>query len=167
MRRTLLTGLAAGALMALSVGVVQSAPPAGATLSVRALRARLMARPQFIGSSVAKLHRGARLKMVRAKGAWYRVTYRGRDGWIHKNRVTKKVIKLRSGDTGTGTTSGEAELAGRGFSPKTEKRFKEKNPKLDFTHVDTIQEYDVAPSSTASFYQQGGLAKGARQGGDQ
>lgn len=127
-----------------------------------------MAKPQFLGPSVASLRRGHRVKMVRAQGSWYLVSYQGRQGWVHRNRVTKKVIKLKSGDTGTGTSRGEAELAGRGFSPKTESTFREKHPNLDFSQVDKIQGYDVDPDSTGVFYTQGGLdRKSSRKGGGQ
>lgn len=158
MRRTLLAGVVAGTLLAMSVGLVESAPAAGTDLSVRALNARLMAKPQFLGSSVASLRRGEKVRMVRSEGSWYLVSYNGQQGWIHANRVTKQIIKLRSGDTGSGTSRGEAELAGRGFSPKTEAAFKDKNPNLDFSKVDLIQQADVDPESVGQFYSDGGLA---------
>jgi len=165
-RRILLPGIVAGALLALSAGVVQSSPPAGTTLSIRSLNAKLMAKPQFLGPSVASLRRGHRVTMVKAQGSWYLVSFRGRQGWVHRNRVTKKVIKLKSGDTGTGTSRGEAELAGRGFSPKTEETFKEKNPNLDFNAIDKIQSYDVDPNSTEQFYVNGGLDTKYSKGGE-
>lgn len=164
MRRTILAGLCAGGLLTLSLGLVQSAPAPGTMLSVRALSTRIMAKPQFLGVSVSALRRGEKVKMVRAEGSWYLVQYEGKEGWIHANRVSEKIIQMRSGDTGSGTSRGEAELAGRGFSPKTEATFKEKNPNLDFSHVDKIQDVDVEPDSVEQFYSTGGLEKkgGAR-----
>ncbi len=170
MKRTILTGVIAGSLMALalslgSVGSVDSAPSPGTSLSVRALKARLMASPQFLGSSVTTLRRGARVKVIQAKGSWIKVSYRGRTGWVHKNRVTKKVIKLSSGGTGSGTSRGEAELAGRGFSPKTEASFKSKNPNFDYSHVDKMQALDVDPASVARFVQAGQVTGPEKKGG--
>jgi len=156
-KRTILAGLFAGALLALSMGLVQSAPAQGTQLSVRSLSARMMAKPQFLGASVASLRRGEKVKMVRAEGSWYLVSSEGREGWIHANRVSEKIIQMRAGDTGSGTSRGEAELAGRGFSPKTEATFKEKNPNLDFTHLDKIQGADVEPDSVEQFFNAGGL----------
>jgi hypothetical protein len=150
-----LTGLIAGSLMALTVGLVQSAPSPGTTLSVRALKARLMASPQFLGSSVTTMRRGARVKVIQNKGSWIKVSYRGRTGWVHKNRITQKLIKLSSGGTGSGTSRGEAELAGRGFSPKTEASFKAKNPNFDYSHVDNMQSLEVDPASVGRFVQAG------------
>ena len=155
MKRMIWAGLVFGALVALSVGLVQSAPAAGSALSVRALKARIMAGPEFLGTTVATVKRGARVQVISAKGSWYQVSYQGRRGWIHKNRVTEKIIKLSSGDTGSGITRGEAELAGRGFSPQTEAGFRQKNPNLDYSHVDKIQEADVDPASVQTFRDEG------------
>jgi hypothetical protein len=83
------------------------------------------------------------------------VSYQGQQGWVHENRVTDKVIKLSSGETGSGTTRGEAELAGRGFSPRTEAAYKTKNPKLDYSHLDRMQEQDVDPASVQKFLDEG------------
>lgn len=165
MKKTILTGVIAGSLMALAVGFVQSAPAPGTSLSVRALKARLMASPQFLGASVTTMRRGARVKVVGSKGSWIKVSYRGRTGWVHKNRVTKKVIKLSSGGTGSGTSRGEAELAGRGFSPKTEASFKSKNPNFDYSHVDNMQNLEVDPVSVNRFVQAGGVTGPTKKGG--
>jgi hypothetical protein len=135
-RKTLLVTAYAAVFVAASVGVVRSAPKAGQTLSVRALRARIMRSPRFFGPSVARLRRGARVKVLRVKGAWYQVRYGAKRGWIHKNRVSKKKIELTSGRTGGGSTRGEAELAGRGFNPQVEQRFRSQHSALDYSHVD-------------------------------
>ncbi len=155
-------GIIAGGLLAF--GVVESAPAPGTTLSVRALKARIMASPQFLGSTVVNVRRGARVKVIQSKGSWIKVSYRGRTGWVHKNRVTKKVIRLSSGGTGSGTSRGEAELAGRGFSPKTEASFKSKNPNFDYSHVDNMQNLEVDPASVGRFVQSGGV-HGPKKGG--
>lgn len=165
MKRTILTGVIAGSLMALAVGMVQSAPAPGTSLSVRALKARLMASPQFLGSSITTMRRGARVKVIQSKGSWIQVSYRGRTGWVHKNRITKKVIKLSSGGTGSGTSRGEAELAGRGFNPKTEASFKSKNPNFDYSHVDKMQSLEVDPASVGRFVQAGGVTGPTKKGG--
>lgn len=163
MRKTILAGIIAGSLLAL--GWVVAAPSVGSALQVRALKARLMRSPQFLGASVLTMKRGARVKVLQIKGAWYKVSYRGRTGWVHKNRVTQKTIRLSSGDTGTGTSRGEAELAGRGFSPKTESSFKTKNPKYDYTHVDKMQTLEVDPASVGRFVHAGGVTGPTKKGG--
>jgi hypothetical protein len=154
-KKLLVAGLCAAGLVALVFGPTHSAPKPGSTLSVRALQARLMSQPQFLGTSVATLRRGAQVNLVKTNGSWYLVSYQGQQGWLHENRVTDKTIKLSSGETGSGTTRGEAELAGRGFSPKTETDYKASNPKLDYTHLDKMQEQDVELDSVAKFVEEG------------
>lgn len=86
----------------------------GRVLQVHSLKARLMRTPEFLGASVLTVHRGARVKILGWKGSWYRVRYRGREGWIHKNRIIKRRIRMSPGPTGSGTSRGEAELSARG-----------------------------------------------------
>lgn len=86
----------------------------GKVVRMHALKAHLMRTPEFLGAIIIKILRGARVKVLGWKGSWYLVRYRGRTGWIHKNRIRKKTIRLSSGGTGSGTSRGEAELSGRG-----------------------------------------------------
>jgi len=167
-KRTVMVGIIAGSLMALTLGLVkssESSPSPGTTLSVRALKARLMATPEFLGSSIVTMRRGARVKVIQTKGSWIQVSYRGQTGWVHKNRITEKVIKLSSGGTGSGTSRGEAELAGRGFSPKTEAEFRSKNPNYDYSKVDQIQALDIDPASVSRFIQEGQVTGPKKKGG--
>ena len=73
-----------------------------------------MAQPEFLAASLIEVGRGAPIKVLYAHGSWLRVQYRGREGWMHRNRLIPKIIRLSSGDTGTGTSRGEMEIGGRG-----------------------------------------------------
>lgn len=159
MKRTIFAGGLAALLLTLSVGLVRSSPSVGSLLTVRALKARLMAQPHFLGAANGTLFRGTRVKVLQTRGPWYLVRAGAKQGWVYRSRVTKRVIKLHSGATGSGTTTGEAELAGRGFSAGTEHRYKSKHPSLDFKRLDQIQQYDVDPASVGRFYQEGGLSQ--------
>ncbi|MHB1317615.1 MAG: SH3 domain-containing protein [Anaerolineae bacterium] len=84
-------------------------------LAVRALRAGIMAKPQFLGRRVAMLRRGQKVTVLDRVGAWYRVrTDSGAGGWMHGNRLIPRIVRLRPGDTGTGNTRGEWETSARG-----------------------------------------------------
>ena len=83
-------------------------------LPVLEVKARIMAQPQFLAASIIEVHRGARIKVLYSKGSWLRVQYRGREGWMHRNRLIPKIIHISSGNTGSGTARGEAEFGGRG-----------------------------------------------------
>ena len=158
MRKLMIAGIYAAVMVTMSLGLVRSAPPKpGSTLKVRALKARLMRAPRFFGPSVTILRRGAKVRVSRVKGSWYMVSYSGRQGWVHKNRVTVKPLRLSSGATSGGATRGEAELAGRGFNPKVEAEFRRKNAKLDFSHVDRIQKAQFSQEYVGNFMIAGGL----------
>lgn len=150
----ILAALIGGAAL---MDVARSEPKKGSILAVRALNAQLMRSPQFFGPSVMNLKRGVQVKVIRAQGQWYLVQAGGGQGWIHKNRVSSEDIKLESGRTGEGTTRGEAELAGRGFNPTVEQRFRDDNAELDFSHIDTIEKAGVNPESVAEFMSEGGI----------
>jgi hypothetical protein len=83
-------------------------------IKVRALSARIMRSPEFLGASVLRVRRGAPVAPLEFKGAWVKVRYRGRVGWIDKNYIFPRAIRISSGGTGTGTSRGEMELSGRG-----------------------------------------------------
>lgn len=91
-----------------------NSPKAGEIRPVVSLMARLMHKPQFLGASVISVRRGALVKVIKVAGSWCYVFYRGRNGWIHRNRIMRAIIRLRSGDTGTGISRGENETAARG-----------------------------------------------------
>ncbi len=87
----------------------------GQVVPVLSLRARIISSRSFLGASVVTLRRGSRVTVLARKGSWYRVRYRNKEGWIHKSRIERRRrIIIRSGDTGSGTARGEAELSGRG-----------------------------------------------------
>ena len=158
MRKLMIAGIYAAVMVVMSLGLVRSAPPKpGGTLTVRALRARLMPAPRFFGPSLATLRRGAQVRLTKVKGSWYMVSYGRKQGWMHKNRITAQVLKRGYGSTGGGTTRGEAELAGRGFNPKVEDEFRKKNRKLDFRHVDRIQKAKFSQEYVGNFMIAGGL----------
>ena len=83
-------------------------------IRVCALSARIMRSPGFLGASVLRVRRGAPVAPLERKGSWVKVRYRGRVGWIHRNFIFPRAIRISSGGTGTGTSRGEMELSGRG-----------------------------------------------------
>lgn len=74
---------------------------------ILSLEAAVMAKPQFLGVRVALLKRGEEVTLTGMQGAWYEcVTADGAKGFIHKGRVDKMEVKLRPGETGSGTERG-------------------------------------------------------------
>ncbi len=148
-------------LLAASLAV--AAPKAGSVITVRVLTAKVMKAPKFIGPASGDVSRGSQLKFEEAKGDWYRVSGAA-TGWIHKTNVTERQVTLSSkpGGEGAGNASrDEVELAGRGFTPQVEGEYRNKNPNLDFSHVDNIEKTSIDPGELEAFVNQGKLAGGA------
>ncbi len=148
-------------LLAASLAV--AAPKAGSVITVRVLTAKVMKAPKFIGPAWGDVSRGSQLKFEEAKGDWYRVSGAA-TGWIHKTNVTERQVTLSSkpGGEGAGNASrDEVELAGRGFTPQVEGEYRNKNPNLDFSHVDNIEKTSIDPGELEAFVNQGKLAGGA------
>ncbi|MBE0430685.1 MAG: SH3 domain-containing protein [Dehalococcoidia bacterium] len=84
-------------------------------LRLLSLRTNVMVKPQFVGVSVQHLKRGAMVTVLDTDGSWYRVrTDEGTEGWVHSRGFLPQAVRLRSGPTGSGSTRGEQEHAGRG-----------------------------------------------------
>ena len=138
---------------------VAAAPKAGATLTVRVLRAKVMKKPKFIGATAGTVSRGATLTFKKAKGQWYQVDGSA-SGWIHKGHVIEGKVKLAStpGREGSSASQEEVELAGRGFTPQVEDEYKKRNPKLDFSHISKIEgATETDTEKLAAFVDEGGL----------
>lgn len=156
--RLLLALLAALGVVALLATIVHSRPKPGAQITVRVLRAKIMKAPRFIGSTAGSVSRGEQLTVSEVKGDWYRVTGPA-EGWIHSSKVVAKKVTLstKPGSGGSTASRDEVELAGRGFTPQVEDAYRTKNPTLDFSHVDAIEQIEVAPEALQRFVNVGKL----------
>lgn len=155
----------------LAAGLAVAAPKIGSIVTVRVLTAKVMAAPKFIGKSSGDVSRGQQLTVAEVKGDWIRVTGGGgSSGWVHKTNLTERAVTLSSkpGGEGKGAASrDELELAGRGFTPQVEDQYRQKNPKLDFSHVDNIEKTSVDLAKLEAFIADGELDLGeeAAEGG--
>lgn len=157
-----LSGRAALLAVLLAAGIALAAPKVGSIVTVRVLTAKVMAAPKFIGKANGDVSRGQQLTVTEAKGDWIRVSG-GATGWIHKTNLTERAVSLSSkpGGEGKGAASrDELELAGRGFTPQVEDQYRQKNPKLDFSHVDAIEKTEVDPGKLEAFIADGELSLG-------
>jgi hypothetical protein len=145
-------------LLLLGTGLALAAPKVGSAITIRVLSAKVMKAPKFIGAAAGSVSRGEQLTVVQVKGDWYRVegSY---NGWVHKSNVTEGKVALSSkpGGSGGNVNRDEVELAGRGFTPEVEKQYKDKNPNLDFSHVDAIEKTAVDPGELEAFVAEGKL----------
>jgi hypothetical protein len=85
-------------------------------LRVRSMGAAVMPKRSAMGHRVALLRRGHAVDALALKGAWiHGRTLDGKEGWMHRCQLLPQIIILRSGETGSGSTRGNAPaLGGRG-----------------------------------------------------
>ena len=145
-------------VLLLGAGVALAAPKVGSSVTIRVLSAKVMKSPKFIGASAGSVSRGDQLTVKEVKGDWYRVEG-AQSGWIHKTNVTEGKVALSSkpGGSGGNVNRDEVELAGRGFTPEVEQKYKQSNPNLDFSHVDAIEKTSVDPAELEAFAKEGQL----------
>jgi len=145
-------------LLLLGAGIALAAPKVGTMVTIRVLSAKVMKAPKFIGAAAGNVSRGDQLTVKEVKGDWYRVEG-AQSGWIHKTNVAEGKVALSSkpGGSGGNVNRDEVELAGRGFTPEVEQKYKQGNPNLDFSHVDAIEKTSVDPAELEAFAQEGKL----------
>ena len=152
-----MAGTAAAVLLA-AAAAGQSAPTA---MSVQVRSGQIRSAASYLGKPVAPVAYGDRLSVVRKQGEWYEVrTAAGATGWLHQSALTPKRIVLKAGATEVAATASgeELALAGKGFNAQVEADFKKKNPALDFTRIDRMEQIRVSPQESADFLREGGVA---------
>ena len=155
-KRVLMTAL--GVLLLL----VWAGPGWGETLKVTQENQSLYPAPDFASAPIAGLPAGAQVSVVEKSGDWYKVNYQGQVGWMHSRSLSRgSKLSLPGILTGKGpvkeTTTDEAALAGKGFSPETEAAFRDKHPDLNFALVDRVESFKASPALIQGFIQEGGL----------
>ena len=127
-------------------------------MSVTVKETQVRATPSYLGKILAVLAYGDRVDVLAEQSGWARVIVSGREGWVHLSALTTKKIVLQSGsqDVGTGASSGEVALAGKGFNQEVEDKYKQDN-NLDYTWVDRMGGYTVTPEQVLAFLQEGDL----------
>ena len=86
--------------------------------------------------------------------------------WVLDTAMTRSVQRHARGtdvpSVSDSASSDEVELAGRGFTPQVEGQYREKNPNLDFSHVDKIEKTAIDPGELEAFVNEGKLAGGGQ-----
>ncbi len=114
---------------------------------------------RFFAPAVVRAPLGASLQQLGKEGDWFRVSFQGKEGWIHKSALEEQKFQLSSlaGGKAEETSRDEVALAGKGFTPEVEKAFREKNPKMRYDLVDQVQAYRVDDQRLQAFLQAGSL----------
>jgi hypothetical protein len=130
-----------------------------ATIKVTTQEATIRKDKRFFAPVVARVAYGEVIQELKRQGDWLKVSYRGKEGWIHKSAVQEQKFQLSSLATEKAqeTSREEVALAGKGFTPEVEKAFREKNPKMRYDLVDRLQGYKVPEPQLQAFIRAGKL----------
>lgn len=131
---------------------------AGQALVVQVLRSNLMAKPDFLSSSLAPLQKGARLELVGTEGGWYLVrNASGVKGYVHQSAVTESKVTLGSIAPGPkGASQDELALAAKGFDEANEKKLRGSKG-YNFSDLGWVMEQQAAMPAVAQFVRDGRL----------
>jgi hypothetical protein len=114
---------------------------------------------RFFAPALVRAPFGASLQELGREGDWFRVSYQGKEGWIHKSALQEQKFQLSSlaGGKAEESSRDEVALAGKGFTPEVEKAFREKNPKMRYDLVNQVQAYQVDEQRLQAFLRAGNL----------
>ena len=121
---------------------------------------------RFFAPVVIRAPYGNQLQSIERRGDWLKVSYKGKQGWIHVSAVQEQKVKLSTlaGGRAAESTRDEVALAGKGFTPEVEKAFQAKNPAMNFSAVDRIESFGVTDDELQAFIRTGNLRE---EGGGQ
>jgi hypothetical protein len=132
---------------------------AAATVKVITQDAVIRKDKRFFAPVLVRAPLGASLQELGKEGDWFRVSYQGKEGWIHKSALQEQKFQLSSlaGGKAEEASRDEVALAGKGFTPEVEKAFREKNPKMRYDLVNQVQAYQVDEQRLQAFLRTGNL----------
>jgi hypothetical protein len=130
-----------------------------ATVKVITQEAVIRKDKRFFSPAILRVPYGSVIQEVAREGDWLRVSYQGKQGWVHISAVREQKFSLSSlaGGQAQETSQEEVALAGKGFTPEVEKAFRDKNPKMRYDLVNQVQSYKVDEQKLQAFLQAGSL----------
>lgn len=152
MKRTL--ALAVGVVL-LAAGIALAAEIVHVTLREATVRSG----PKHFKPPVAVLRYGDRVEVLEEKDGWLRL----KNGWLHRSAVSEEPVPAAppaGADAAPGSVSrDEVALAGKGFNPQVEDRYRRQNPNLEdeFRKVDAMERRDVSREELDAFLREGRL----------
>ncbi|MCX5889668.1 MAG: SH3 domain-containing protein [Deltaproteobacteria bacterium] len=136
----------------------------GETMKVTQPNQSLYPDPDFAGTPIAPVPQGAEVNVQQQSGDWYKVEYQGKSGWLNRQAFPAPATGSKFNLPGMlfgapvkETSSDEAALAGKGFTPEVESSYRQKHPEARFAEVDKVEAYRVDPAKLQAFIQEGGL----------
>ncbi len=131
---------------------------AGKGLVVQVLRSHLLAKPDFLSSSLAGLQRGDKLELIETQGSWLLVRGPGAvKGYVHQSAVSESKPGLGAIAPGTkGPSRDELALAAKGFDEANEKKLRGSKG-YNFADLAWVMDQGADRKGLARFMNEGGL----------
>jgi len=108
----------------------------------------------FFAAEVGNLYLGDEVTLINERGKWSQIRKGNLTGWVTSTSLSVRRI-IASGTTATAT---EIALAGKGFSPETEREYRQSG--LDFSMVDFMEQITIPKGELLNFVTDGRLARG-------
>jgi hypothetical protein len=129
-------------------------------MSVKVKETQVRATPSYLGKILTILTYCDRVPVIEQAKGWARVRIpaKGIEGWVNIAALQTREIVLTAGseDVKKRVSSGEVQLAGKGFNADTEQQYKtEQN--LDYKWVNEMEKFVVPVEEIMLFLNQGGL----------
>jgi hypothetical protein len=128
-----------------------------ATVTVITQEGTIRKDKRFFAPLVIRAPYGSVIEQTAREGDWLRVSFQGKEGWIHISAVQAQKISPTTGGKAQEASKDEVALAGKGFTPEVEKAFRDKNPKMRYDLVDQIQSTKSDETKLQAFFQSGNL----------
>jgi uncharacterized protein YgiM (DUF1202 family) len=121
--------------------------------------------PDFAGTPIATVPQGAEVTVQQKSGDWYKVEYQGKSGWLNRAAFPAAGTAPKGGGLPgllfgapvKETSSDEAALAGKGFTPEVESSYRQSHPEAKFAEVDKVEAFRVDAGKLQAFIKEGGL----------
>jgi len=155
MKTTLSLSLSVASLLLL-VSIALAAPT---PLYVKVRTTKLRAKPQQWAPAVSNLSYGDRLTLLSKEGAWKKVQFGNRKGYIHDSALSERRIVLKASKSVSGGDDRDVILAGKGFNKEVEKGYAAKSG-LNYAAVNAMEKITVSDSELATFAKTGQLQGG-------
>lgn len=131
------------------------------TMSIQIRKGQLRSAPSYLSHVIENLDYATRVTVLEEKGVWFLVSKPGSQtkGWLNSSALTKKKLKISSGDVNaTSVVSTEEQaLAGKGFNSDVEAKFKKDNKDIDFTWVNKMEKIKIPTPTLIKFLKQGDI----------
>ncbi len=130
------------------------------TMAVQNSRADLRSAPNYFSSILGELQYTDSVEVLATQAGWSQVRdAQGREGWIHTSALTRKTLTVAAtGEAvGTGVSTEEQALAGKGFNPQVEDEYRNRNREANYAAVDAMERRHISPSEAMAFLAEGGI----------